>query len=294
VIPGDSASTPGAAVLTDRTQRQTASVGALTMYFAATFALAWLAWFVADRFAMANGLGAGVRGVLYLPGTFTPALVALLLTERTAGPGGVRTLLSRLTRWEVGVGWYLFALGFMATVKLLAALGYRLVEGGWPAFGPTPVVLMLAAVALSTPFQVGEELGWRGYALPGLAGHLGMAGASVVVGVIWAAWHLPLFYLAGADMVGQPFPFFLLSVTALSVAMAWLYVGTGGSLLLVMVMHAAVNNTTGIVPASLPAPGSPWTLAASPIAWLTAGILMALAGLFLVLLRRTSFIDRAP
>jgi uncharacterized protein len=146
---------------------------------------------------------------------------------------------------------------------------------------------MLAAVALSTPFQVGEELGWRGYALPGLAGHLGMAGASVVVGVIWAAWHLPLFYLAGADMVGQPFPVFLLSVTALSVAMAWLYVGTGGSLLLVMVMHAAVNNTTGIVPASLAAPGNPWTLAASPIAWLTAGILMALAGLFLVLLRRS-------
>jgi hypothetical protein len=130
VIPDDAASTPGAAVLTDRTRRTTVGAGALAMYFAATFALAWLAWFVADRFAMANGLGPDVRAFLYLPGTFTPALVALLMTERTAGPGGVGALLNQVTRWEVGVGWYLFALGFMATVKLLAAGGYRLVEGG--------------------------------------------------------------------------------------------------------------------------------------------------------------------
>jgi len=97
---------------------------------------------------------------------------------------------------------------------------------------------------LSTPVQAGEEVGWRGYALPRLAERLGLPWASVALGVIWACWHLRLFFLFdGADTFGQSFPVYLLSVTALSVAMAWLYWRTGASLLATMLLHAAVNNT---------------------------------------------------
>jgi membrane protease YdiL (CAAX protease family) len=70
--------------------------------------------------------------------------------------------------------------------------------------------------------QVGEELGWRGYALPRLARRFGLGGASLVLGVLWAGWHLPLFYMLGGDTVGQSFPLFVCQVTALSVAIAWL------------------------------------------------------------------------
>src|SRR5262249_31601901 len=138
--------------------------------------------------------------------------------------------------------------------------------------------LMLAAILISTPVQAGEELGWRGFMLPALAARVGFAPASVLVGIVWSAWHLPMFFIAGGDMIGQSFWIFLLSVTALSVAMTWLFVNAGGSLLLVMLMHAAVNNTTGIVPASLSGSAADvfgWR--ASAMGWLTVAVLWALA-----------------
>src|SRR5205823_5233150 len=112
------------------------------------------------------------------------------------------------------------------------------------------LLLMLLAIPISTPVQAGEEVGWRGYLLPRLERKIGLASAGLLVGVIWGAWHLPMFFLPAGDMVGQSFWVFLLSVTALSVAFTWLYARTGGSLLMTMVLHAAVNNTTGIVPAA--------------------------------------------
>jgi hypothetical protein len=93
-------------------------------------------------------------------------------------------------------------------------------------------------------------LRWRGYALPRLAGHLGLGGASILLGGVWALWHLPLFFLPATGSTGQSFPIYLLQVTAISVTMAWLYWKTEGSLLFVMLMHASVNNATGIVPAA--------------------------------------------
>lgn len=260
----------------------------VTVFIAATFAMAWVLWMAADRLVQATGAGAGTQALLFLPGTFSPAIVALWLTARSRGEAGMAGLVGGLMRWEVRARWWVFAIGFMATVKLLAAAGHRVLEGAWPAFGHVPVPLMLAAVIMSTPFQAGEELGWRGYALPRLADRMGMAVASLVLGVVWAAWHLPLFFLPSADLTGQPFPVFLVSVTALSVAMAWLYAGTGGSILLVMVMHAAVNNTTGIVPAGMDRPSGPMTLHSTTVGWLTAAILAAFAVAFLVKLRRVS------
>jgi uncharacterized protein len=266
--------------------RSSRNAGAV--FIAATFASAWVLWLAADRVVQATGAGAGTRALLFLPGTFSPAIVALWLSARSRGEAGIAGLVGGIARWEVGARWWVFAIGFMATVKLLAAGGHRVLEGSWPAFGQVPLVLMLGSVILSTPFQAGEELGWRGYALPRLADRMGMAAASLVLGVVWATWHLPLFYLPSADLTGQPFPVFLVAVTALSVAMAWLYAGTGRSLLLVMVMHAAVNNTTGIVPGGMDRPAGVMTLDGTVVGWLTAAILAAFAVAFLVTMRRVS------
>lgn len=221
-----------------------------------------------------------LRSLLFLPGTFAPAVVALLLAYRREGRQGTDALLARITVWRVGVGWYVFALGYLATVKLVAALAHRLIVGDWPAFGGTPVYLLFAAALLSAPFQAGEEIGWRGYALPALGRHMGLRAASVALGVIWAAWHVPLFLLPGTDVQGQPFIPFMLAVTALSVAMAFLWARTGGSLLLVMLMHAATNNTTGIVPSYPP------TEANRLIPLLTTVILWAGAAYFLARMPR--------
>jgi uncharacterized protein len=227
-------------------------------------------------------LAPGIRAQFFLPGTFAPGIVAIWLTARAEGRAGLRALLSRMFRWRVGAHWYLFAVTYMAGARLSAAVAYRLIRGEWPAFGPVPWYLLLAAVAFSTPFQAGEEIGWRGYALPRLASRLGLAPASVLLGVIWAAWHLPLFFVAGTNSTGQPFLPYLLGVTALSVAMAALYWASRGSLLLVMTMHAAINNLAALVPSALPEASNPFALRATLMLWLTVAALWAGAACLLV------------
>jgi membrane protease YdiL (CAAX protease family) len=176
----------------------------------------------------------------------------------------------------------------MAAIKLTSALIHRLVIGAWPRFGTEPILLMVAAILLSTLVfsQAGEELGWRGYALPRLGARIGLGAASLVIGVIWAVWHLPLFFIPGIETTGQSFPLYALGVIALSVAIAWLYANTNGSLFLTMLMHSAINNTKDIVPTGARPPGNPFSLSASLMGWITAALLWICAGYWLLRLGR--------
>jgi membrane protease YdiL (CAAX protease family) len=246
-------------------------------YFGLVFLASWAWWIAAASLIPTAGPSVGA-GLLFLPGTLAPGIVALWVTSRAEGRSGLRALLGRLLQWRVGLHWYLFALTLMAVARLSAAAAHRLILGTWPTFAPVPWFLLLLAAAISTPFQAGEEIGWRGFALPRLAARLGLARASVLLGVVWAAWHLPLFYLRGTDSTGQPFVPYLLAVTALSVAFAALYWRSRGSLLLTMILHAAINNTSGIVPSRLPGASDPLALEATPMAWLTAASLWVVAG----------------
>ncbi len=226
-----------------------------------------------------------ISGFLYLLGVFAPSLVALALTARTDGRAGTLALLRRTVKWSVGARWYVFAIGYMAAIKLAVALLLRIATGAWPAFGQEPLYIMAIAIPFSTPVQAGEEIGWRGYALPRLSARLGLSGASVALGVIWACWHLPFFFISGTDKSGQSFPVYLLGVTGLSVAMAWLYWRTNGSLLLTMLMHAAVNNTKDIVPSAVSGATNAFSLSSSRVAWLSVAILWICAAYFFIRMR---------
>jgi membrane protease YdiL (CAAX protease family) len=254
---------------------------AIVRFLLLTFVVTWSAWLASARWGGRLPLLFGLGGPIFLLGVFAPALVAIALTALNDGRKGVTRLLSRLGRWQVNPGFYLFAATYLAVIKLTAAVLHRAVLGAWPVFGDTPWPLMAGAILATTWVQAGEEVGWRGYALPRLAPMFGLGGASVVLGIIWALWHLPLFFVAGSGSDGQSFPIYLLHVTALSVAMAWLYWKTDGSLLLVMLMHAAVNNTTDIVPAAVAGAADPFSFAGSTMApytimlsWLLAALLL--------------------
>jgi uncharacterized protein len=261
----------------------------LLMFFALTYIVSWTFFTAAATISgrtssPPSGL-AVLSGPLFLLGTVTPSLVALALTARADGRAGTRALLRRIVQWQTGVRWYVFAVGYMAAIKLAVALLHRLATGAWPPFGQQAWFIMVAAIVFSTPVQAGEEIGWRGYALPRLASRLGFAPTSIVLGVIWACWHLPLFIIPGTDTSGQSFPVYLLQVTALSVAMAWLYWRANGSLLLVMLMHAAVNNTKDIVPSAVSAATNPFALSTSLVAWFTLALLWICAAYFLIQMR---------
>ena len=257
----------------------------LPTFFSLTYAVTWTCFVTAGVISRANAPVAPARavlgGALLLLGTFAPGLIALTLTELAEGRAATRALFGRGFRWRVGLRWYVFAVAYIPAVKLTVALLHRVVTGRWPRFGQQAWYVMAGAILVSTWAQAGEEIGWRGYALPRLADGLGLASASVLLGAVWAAWHLPLFFFPAADTFGQSFPLYLLQVTALSVAMAWLYWRTGGSLLLVMVLHAAVNNTKDIVPSAVSGATDPFALSTSLVAWMTVVLLWIVAGYFL-------------
>jgi len=254
-------------------------VGFLLKFFLLTYAVMWTCFISVAAVPIPAGTPLG-RGLLLL-GAFAPSLVALSITAWDEGSTGVRALLRRVLQWRVAARFYLFAVGYMAAIKLIVALVHRLATGAWPRFGTVPWYVILLAIAFSTPFQAGEEIGWRGYALPRLATRFGLARASILLGLIWAFWHLPQFFIREGDTYGQSFFVFVLQVVALSVAFAWLWARTGGSLLLPMLLHSAVNNSKDIVPSATPGAMNTFGLSASLVAWLTVALLWICAGYLL-------------
>jgi membrane protease YdiL (CAAX protease family) len=256
----------------------------LVAFFLLSYALTWTCFIsVAASGIRSDSL---LGGSVILLGAFAPALAALSVTALAEGRAGVTRFLTRCFHTNVAARWYIFAVAFMPAVKLTAALIHRVIFGSWPQFGHDPWYLLPFAVAFSMPFQAGEEVGWRGFALPRLAERFGLAGASLVLGVIWAFWHLPQFYIQGADTLGQSFLVWAPQVAAISVAMAWLYGRANASLLPLMLMHAAINNTKDIVPSVLPGAHHVFSFDASRIAWLTAALLWILAAFFLGRMRQ--------
>lgn len=260
----------------------------LLPFFVLTYALSWI-WFGVAAYVLrcVGSTPAGAASLLFLPGVFMPAFVAIALTARSEGRSGIRDLLRGILRWRVNLGYYAFAAGFLVAIKLAGALIYRIAFRAWPLFTMLPWYFIVLAVLISTPAQAGEEIGWRGYALPRLAERFGLPMASIVLGIIWAAWHLPFFYIPDSDNIGQSFPIYLTAVTAISAALAWLYWRTNQSLLLTMLMHAAADNTAGIATSPTPATVSnPFALSGAPWPWITALLLCIVAIFFLIQMKK--------
>jgi hypothetical protein len=110
----------------------------MVTYFVLTFIVTWSLWF-------ASGIAspAGPHGPWFLLGVFAPGLVALALTARDAGRDGIAALLRRLVDWRVAGRWYVFAMSYMAVVKLAAAVVHRVAWHAWPRFGGGPWAIML-------------------------------------------------------------------------------------------------------------------------------------------------------
>lgn len=211
----------------------------LATFFVLAYAISWLLWLPLVVFGDDSPSGLGF--VLSLLGSLVPSAVAIGLVAERHGKAGVRTLLRRLLMWRVGVGWWLAVV--LLSALALGAVGLSVLFGG---DDPNVAVTVPGTVVLFLFFIFpgsagGEELGWRGYALPHLQARRSALGASIVLGVAWGVWHLPL-YLTGADF--RPLSLFapwVILAVAVSIIYTWMYNGTGGSLLIVVLFHAASN-----------------------------------------------------
>src|SRR5918993_570056 len=212
----------------------------LMTFFILTYALAWILWLplvvLQDTIPAAPGL------VLVLLGSNVPSLLAIVLTALVLGRGALRKLLGRLLIWRVDPRWYLVVvLGPVALAGGMVALNAFV---GGPAISvdvPLLTVVITLAFFIFPGSALGEEIGWRGYALPRLQSGRSALSASLILGVIWAFYHLPLFFTGQAFRSPSLLVPFVVSGLALSVILSWVYNSTGGSLLLVVLLHATAN-----------------------------------------------------
>jgi membrane protease YdiL (CAAX protease family) len=160
----------------------------------------------------------------------------------------MRQLLAGVLKWRVGLGWMLFAtLSPIALFAVAAVIGYA-TNRTWPDLALLGEVDYLpylgivgAFILWLLTFGVGEEVGWRGFALPRLQQSHSALTATLMLGVAWALWHLPAFFYKDTYVamgLAAGLPLLLLSILAASIVFTWLYNSTHGSLLMVILFHA--------------------------------------------------------
>jgi uncharacterized protein len=221
----------------------------VAIFFVLTYVVAWAFWLplviLQDRAAPALDL------VLRILGSSTPSVLAIILVARLQGSGEVRRLLRRLLMGRVNIGWYA-AIVALTTLAVVAVWVSTWFGAPAPVLAVTiPAVLITFLFSIFPGSALGEELGWRGFALPRLQARRSALAASLIVGAVWGTYHLPLF-LVGYPT--RPFALFLpfaLSCVIMSIFYTWMYNGTRGSLLLAVLLHAATNLPLSIVMAPL-------------------------------------------
>jgi membrane protease YdiL (CAAX protease family) len=219
----------------------------LLIFFALAYALSWAVEIpIALR---AQGLiGADIPLSLHYLSAYGPMLAAIIVTALADGAEGLRALFRRMLKWRVRPVWWLVALAPLLAYALLAlVLSFSPGAGsGFAPLGQIDFLPNLGAGALLVwflTFGLGEETGWRGFALPRLQRGRSALGATFILWVFWALWHLPLFfYLYDTTILAG----FLIGLLAGAITFTWLFNSTG-SVLLVAVWHAAFNFVTGCV-----------------------------------------------
>lgn len=202
---------------------------ALLAFFALAFGLSWyphLLGLLGVRASGINPLGVLVAG--------------LIVAACEDGWRGAKSLLAKMVRWRAGARAYAVAIGLPVVLLLLALVANLLLGAApptaaalarWPDIVDSFLVMFLFV-------GLGEEPGWRGSALPLLYRRFSPRAAAIVLGAAWALWHAPLM---GGEFAWAEVPWFVLSVFAASVVLAWLYNFSGESVLVCMLMHATVN-----------------------------------------------------
>ena len=186
-----------------------------------------------------------------------PFLAAFVMTGTTEGREGVGRFLRRFVLWRVGFRWYLFAFVAIPVIAVLSVVVIPGVLGSFEGLGAL-VPLSLLGVFVYVLFlggALGEEPGWRGFALPRLQSLHGPLVGTLILGPLWALWHLPLFFTPWNELTAFNVVVFVLATTCLAIMYTWVFNNTKGSVLMAILIHASFNaSVTGILAPLFPAP----------------------------------------
>ena len=211
-------------------------------FFTLTFALTWGlgAALVVFPDQITSVFGAlSVTNPLYLIMTWSPGLVGILLVVITTGVSGLSRFFGRLFSASVPLAWWAFALLALPALKINGALLNGTSITGLLHISPFMEILSMSVFMLF--LGPVEEFGWRGVALPLMQRLTAPVWAGMIVGFVWAFWHLPAFFFGGTPQSAWAILPFLIGVTAIGVVMAVVYNKTGGNLLLPILIHWQLN-----------------------------------------------------
>jgi uncharacterized protein len=223
----------------------------LVSYFLITFTFSWLLFLPGPLmyYGVLN-LNPSALGVLAIAGLLGPMLSGFIMTALLEGREGLGDLLRRIVLWRVGLRWYLFALVGLPMVMLVGTL---VRPGALGSFDLSAHPFTLAyLVAFVTMVLIGgplfEEPGWTGFAQPRLQRLHGPLVGGLVLGSLWALWHLPGFLIPSQNLTDIPprgtvldFIVFALALVGLRLVIVWVVNNTRGSVLMAILTHASWN-----------------------------------------------------
>lgn len=239
---------------------------ALRSFFLLAFGLTWV--LLGPWFYLFNVVNQGEMSVwlwamapLAFIGGWGPSVAAVIVTAHQGGRSAVRRLLVSLADWRVRYRWYLFV---FLIPPLATALSILIADQGFTTIRHFNLVAALAGIpliyAIALPFgPLGEEVGWRGFALPNLLTRFGPGHATLILGTLWTLWHLPMMlWMPGASVPSfmglsvMSVLIYLVQVMAVTAIMTFLFLRTNGSILLAVLAHLAFNTAQSVVFGGLP------------------------------------------
>lgn len=227
----------------------------LIPFFLLTFFITWglgaLAIFLPAQFQALFGELTDTSPMYFLA-VGAPTISATLLTFVRGGWIGLGSLYGRLVRWRLGLKWYVLVLIGIPAVGWITA---RFISPSPLKEANTITEFLLLMFYILATGPLCEELGWRGFALPRLLKRFTPFTASLILGVIWGVWHLPSFFVGGMEQNAMSIPLFLLNAVFLSIFVSWIFLHTGESVLIAVLIHFSVNFCATIIGVTLPTLG---------------------------------------
>ena len=226
----------------------------VTWFYILAFGISWLGMISAALGS--HGIAPFDRPYVQLLSIFYavgPALAAVIVARTADGKRGVQNLLKGLLRWRVGLVWYIVAVLGSLTLFIAAQGITKLLGFSDTVVTPQVDLSLYMVISLVVNFfaNICEEIGWRGFALPRLQKRHNAFVATLIVGTLWAFWHLPTVFLLGNPMAEYPFLWFIIILTNAFIY-TWIYNSTKGSILLVALFHGALNMWGAFIPGVSP------------------------------------------
>jgi len=236
----------------------------LLIYFLIAFGWTWLMWLPSILIGILN-----IESLMYwihevetsvliiilaifgILGTLGPFVGAFATTYLCEGKPGVKTLWKRFWNLEMGLKWFMICVLFWLIPFGFPYILTRLIDGispelVWVSQPWIPLVWFFMNFTRSGGMS--EEFGWRGYALPRFQAKWNALISSLILGVIWAVWHLPLWFILGDPHQGTSFLTFSFYLILVSIFYTWLFNNTKGNILGAVLFHAMANTIAQMIP----------------------------------------------